>query len=724
MLFPFFWLRSTGFPFDWLERLALPASPEGQAAQDGEAAYQAHVADARRALAQLLADPLAAEAVFLSNPESLERLIALRDSDLDRVDARARQRLRLAWSYLQRFCAKNDTNSFFGPIAWGRVDAAAPEPVRLETTDPAAGWLRRRRVNVEHWVVDRLCTAISEHPELRRTLPLRFNPGCDLDGGVLRYPVGKRAQLGAEAREFMCAVLDGKREAAALAATPGAARLLSARVVGPELAVAPGVEQPLRRIEEALPSAGDAAGESLQRLVPELETMRGRFERAGLEERQDLLRRMSEALAAAGISTERARGEMYVGRFPVYEDCERNLSVGIGGSLAQLLEERLAPVMRLFRVAAECAAARLDRHYAQILESLPAEAGGFGDFLVFLRAARTEEAGRVRTDIAAEMRATLEQAWASHACADGTEQSDVSAADLEGIAEALRAATPGHGQFAGVLGVGIASPDIMLAARGLDALRRGEYRVVLGEVHPCVATALQPVALPFLDSSEDALRLADRLLAPGRMLLASSSRAYHRSQIDWPCVSNLHEIVLPGATSRCPPERQIPAGRGRLAGGGPIRFVDRATGRSEDLVTVLSTDLHRMMFSLARDVLGACLPQRLVHREIVLKRRSWSYDAARLPAPPRPAESLVDYLALRRWARAQALPRHVFLSAEDEPKPLYVDWDNPLAVDLFAKTIQRSPRIRLSEMSPAPEELWMTDARGRYCCELRMSLAV
>lgn len=728
-MFDYFWLRSTGFPFDELAVLALPSEvtlPHPTA--DDEAVFRQHTVRARADLAALLARPRAAEALLLSNPDALDRLASLGKAPERPVNARQRQRLRLGWSYLQRFHTKNDTCSFFGPLALGRIDAACPDALRLEPLDADLGPLHRRRVFFEHWAVDRLCIALNQGDHLREVLPHRLLPGCDVVDGTVRIPLGKRIPVGAETAALLEAAADGRLDAKTLDAATESARSTVSRLVSAEFAVPPGAEHPMRLIGDAVRAAGPVAELGpVREATAALEAMRQRFEVAGQEERRDLLGRMRETLTSVGVDTDRTPGRMYVGRFPVYEDCERNLAVTMGAPLAGVLRERLTPLLRIYRLVAECAAARLHAQYADILASLPTGADGLVDFLVFLSAVRGEHHQRVHDTVVTAMRTTLRSVWAELARDASADELPLTEAGLDRIEAALTAATADHGRFADVLGVGVVSPDVLLAAPDAEGVRAGDFRIVVGEVHPGVLTALQPVILPFLD--EAALTMVRQevndLLAPGRILLAGSSESYQRSRIDWPVVPNLWEVTLPGSTSRCAPDHQIPAGRGRVVvRDGLIRFLDRRSGREEDMVTVLSTDLHRVLFAMADEVVGGALPQRVLWREVEIKRRSWSFDTTDVPSAAQPAERLTDYVAFADWARTHGLPRHAFFLADTEPKPMYVDWRSPLAVDTFAKTVHQARHVRLTEMSPGPDELWLTGDGGRFCSELRLSFVI
>ncbi|MGW7410992.1 lantibiotic dehydratase [Streptomyces sp. NPDC054863] len=726
-MFTLFWLRSTGFPFDDLGSLALPSdlTPENPTAED-ERRFREHQERARGILADLLVRPDAAEALLLSNPDALDRLASLGETTSRTINAKSRQRLRLGWSYLQRFHTKNDTCSFFGPLAWGEVDAAASQALRTEPLDPNRGTLHRRQVFFEHWVVSRLCDVLSQDGRLRDVLPLVLHSGCDVLGRRVRVPLGREVLVSDDTARLLRLADEGRLDARTLDAATPSARRTATRLITTELRLAPGTEQPMRVIGDVIDSGGPADGlPAVREAVGSLETMRHEFETAGRGRRRELLDSMGRTLAALGVDTRRRQGEMYVGRFPVYEDCQRNLAVTLGEPLARSLRERLTGVLGLFRIVAECAAARLHDGYAKVHATLPRDENAAVDFPLFLQAVRSSECERLHQEVTGELREILHRTWSG--LADGAaDEVTLSPEGLTRIATALTAATPEHHRFGSVLGVGIASPDILLAARDREAIENGDFRIVVGEVHPGVLTALQPVVMPFLGEAAAAARAeADRLLAPGRILLAAGDETYQRSRIEWPVVPHLWEITLPGSTSRCPPERRIPAGRGRVVEReGLLRFLDRRSGQEEDIVTVLSTDLHRVLFALAGDVLGGVLPQRIRWQGVELKRRSWTFDTTELPTGTRSAEVWEDYAAFALWARGHGLPRHCYFLADTEPKPIYLDWRNPLAVDTFAKTVHRASRVRLTEMSPGPDELWLRTDDGRFCSELRMSFVV
>ncbi|MCW5236572.1 lantibiotic dehydratase family protein [Verminephrobacter eiseniae] len=804
----YFWIRSTGFPFDWLDRLSVlaqsPALSRHEAAlaelnriereviQATQARVPGSVAklgrkfrerlpvkvnelatelraeaapllDARDALLPILGEcepglqsdflaqlqsarenlvaflslPDAREALFLSNPEALQRIDALTERGVDHIDSRARQRIRLGWNYVQRLCAKNDTASFFGPVAWGRFVGADQPSLSVTASTP---WLSSRKTFFEHWVVLRLTQAISADPQLRDSLPISLNPGCHVEDGLLHHPIGKTRKLD----PLGTALLDAFRQAPATGLTRAAlaghlaARgfagadamallefLLSKNVLTAGFVIAPGSDRPLDQLARRLnrTAAADDAKAPWLALLANLETQRLAFETAGLDGRIAALDAMRQLLTDAGVDLSRVQGQMYVGRFPVYEDCARNLQVTLGGALAGAVKTQLQPVMALYSWLVGAVAVRLHDRYLLCWQALQAAAQTEQeqgvDFLSFLSQLMREDPKKPVTD---EIRSMLRRSWAEiTAQHKDTAEVSLTAADLGRLLQRLDGLEPRVAQCQ-VLCKDVHSPDFMLAARSLEAVERGDYRIVIGEVHPAVHTVSQPVAQPFCPYAREIAQEVQDLLAPRTLVVADSPETYQRSHIDWLDVPALMQVVLPNGGGHVAAERMLPSGRGRVVlQDGALVYRERQSGIEQDLLTVLPSDMHRVCFALAGELIGQAEDRRLTVGRLILKRRSWYVTGDLLPQGGEPGETLAGYLAWRSWAAGVGLPRHAFVKCESEPKPVYIDFCNPFALDLLASLAKKKEPMRFSEMRPAPDELWLMDDRGRYCAEFRTS---
>lgn len=106
--------------------------------------------------------------------------------------------------------------------------------------------------------------------------------------------------------------------------------------------------------------------------------------------------------------------------------------------------------------------------------------------------------------------------------------------------------------------------------------------------------------------------------------------------------------------------------------------------------------------------------------EVVVAREAWRVGTEAL-AWASSSDAKERFLGASAWALSQGFPRFVFLRSPAEVKPIYVDFESPTLVDLMCKFLRGARAVVLTEMLPAPDEVWLGDAEGqRYVCELRM----
>jgi hypothetical protein len=116
--------------------------------------------DEAERLAAVAAEPMFGEAVTWQNRAAYANAVAKVASRSPTKPSRARQREEVVASYWQRYCAKNDTIGFFGPLAWGRFADDGPAlAVR------SGALVARRDVHFEAWAVQALAAALD--PEMR-----------------------------------------------------------------------------------------------------------------------------------------------------------------------------------------------------------------------------------------------------------------------------------------------------------------------------------------------------------------------------------------------------------------------------------------------------------------------------------------------------------------------------------------------------------------------------
>jgi Lantibiotic dehydratase, N terminus len=116
--------------------------------------------DEQARLRDIAADPAFREAVAWQNRDVLASAV---DGLLDARGAPSKDRRReeIVARYWQRYCAKNDTIGFFGPLAWGELRDDGPA-----LTQHSRGLVRERTVHMETWCLERFLQAFTDDPWL------------------------------------------------------------------------------------------------------------------------------------------------------------------------------------------------------------------------------------------------------------------------------------------------------------------------------------------------------------------------------------------------------------------------------------------------------------------------------------------------------------------------------------------------------------------------------
>src|SRR6185437_7630076 len=216
-------LRAAGFEVGLLSGLGDPGLAEladtalrhDDAQADYRAEFPAAVGRLSAALHRAAGLPALREAVAWQNRHALatgiDPLLRSGPAPAGR-NTKHRQHEALLASYLQRYCAKNDTIGFFGPVSWSTLaDGPAFEVQRSGDEGPVSA----RACYLEGWAVR---AVLAEHQAaLRPWLVPRRMPFLDVQADHLLLPLAPPVPL----RPVEAAVLiacDGLRDARAVAA--------------------------------------------------------------------------------------------------------------------------------------------------------------------------------------------------------------------------------------------------------------------------------------------------------------------------------------------------------------------------------------------------------------------------------------------------------------------------------------------------------------------------
>jgi hypothetical protein len=679
---------------------------------------------ARRRLRELVSDEAVREAVLWQSPHALTGIDALLADGLPVARNHwVRKYEHLAAMYLQRLCAKNDTISYFGPSLILPVQEGETAIDHV----PADTLIARRELYFEHWAMAELARAAAADPALRPHLRPRRAPTMWLDGDVLCHPINRRSELPPSYAQLL-RVCDGTRSIDELAAQlcdgteqgfddraeleEALDELASNQVLLVDLPLPTGNFHPERSLREALAALPVAVvAPWIERLDALEDAARSLAGARGLADRRAHLAALNERFATAtGAAASRAAGKVYGARAIVYEDATRAArSIGIGRPLL----ERIARPLELLYASASWytaeVAARVHAHCDQVYASLASAPGTPVDYLCFWSAVENTLSGAIVPSVQAEVhrrwRELLGEAIRPGAPPVVRRWEELAPA----VSERFPDTRPGWPQAR------FMSPDLMIAARDPEAIRRGDYTVVLGEIHVAFSSVCYPLNTKLSDE-EPALARALHDDAPGLIAPTLAAEAFHRAAYFFLDDERLRELELGTTRSRLPRSRVLEIGS-LLVVQEEGRLVVRARGQTASVPFVALLDHFLTVSSLNFSLLGGAphIP-RITVDGVVLSREKWRVE------PPREEPGVEPLLSVRRWARGHGLPRRFFVKLPDEVKPFLVDLDNPFLVELFLKLAHAAEQVSASEMLPGPDELWLADDQGgRYTSELRMT---
>jgi hypothetical protein len=734
-------LRSAGFPFDGVLAFSTPELAE---AIDGPG-LAAELEGARAAAAERMAvavhrvvtDPAFQEALLWQNRTAFLASFGLPPrlgGDARARTKRWRRREELVARYWQRYCTKNDTIGFFGPAGWAQLRLTGP-PTAVA---PGPRLTASRRASLELWCLDAVCDALTERLGLRPHLAPARAPAATLEGRDVRMPGRPRIAL-TEAEAVLLAACDGSspasqlvlavlaRPATGLRSEADGYRLLEglARrdLISWELRVVP-CPQPEQRLCEALSRLpADLAAPAVAALQ-ELDAHRERAEAAeGPEALDRALAGLDEAFVRqTGGGARRRPGETYAGRTVAYLDCRRDVRVELGPEVMRDLARPIAVLLR----SARWLTSEVRRAYEEALcglhRQLVAATGSprvpMAELWFWSQGLFFGASERPVDTVLREFVCRWEAVLGLDARTSANRRLEHAVADVEAAASSAFAA-----ERRGWPAARYHSLDLLPAADGPDGLRAGRVPVVLGELHVSWNTIAVGVLQAAHPEPGAMARWAELDLPEPRVRLELPR--------GWPRFGNrTADLVHP------PSELRVAfAPAPRPPGVRTLALADLTVEESEGRLVATAGDGSRLdAVDLYGDLLSTVVvdafkgltaarhrPRTSIGRLVVL-RESWTFEAGDLELSS--ARGEIDrFTSARRWARAEGLPRFVFVRTPNEPKPWFADLESVAFVNLLGGAVRRagSGPVHVSEMLPGPGELWLPDAAGRrYCSELRV----
>jgi len=635
------------------------------------------------ALAAQVRKPEVQEAVFLSNPDVYRNMLLPYLIRRGPLNARWRRTRRQLYGYLQRFCAKSETVSFFGPMAYGYVRPGDGVAVRRDRP-------RRREVFLSAWAARELAAAIAADRRLRTVLPFRrtgLPPDDKADEGIVAA-----AGDGAALPEIARATGGGIRETAV-----ALSRLVARGAVEFGVAPAPDDAYPLQSMLSSLSELrSPSAAAHWIGVLSRVKYLLARLRDAPFPERIPLIGELESVFTdATGRPARRGAGAVYADRAVFFEECSSPFEVIVGERVARRWQREITAALELSathgaRAQAEArrlvgtaiprgSAMTLQEYAERLAPRFGADGSNFTAGYV-----PTYPAGAAGAQVRELLDAAGQLPGDRYALVDIC----LAAADPRDLGEAPVVFSRCHhhlltdGWLAAMAGdrheFGAAAAAWVKAHPGLVAVdtgrrNKGYYRfpgtriALRAPSHADVAGVLRPEQVT-VARDDSGLRLTAGDGTELTLYLPLSDYVTH------PPLAALSDPQVTHAVF------DGPGGEGQGGGG------------QTPAVYAGSALYQRRRLTITPDTLSGLPP------------------AAR-------------FLALRRLHRGAGTGRFIFCRSDTERKPYLIDLESVLAADLIAHVAGHAATLTAEEMAPDPGQLWLRDTDGnRYACELRMQV--
>jgi Lantibiotic dehydratase, N terminus len=641
--------------------------------------------------------------------------------------------------YLQRYCVKNDTIGFFGPVGWAKlVSQGTSLSVR-----PGANFLELRNVGFESWCIESLAEALSKNKAILPWLAPSRMPFIRIEGNTLYVPMQAPSEISA-AHAALLQACNGKQTALEIAVClqkEFASEISSKEEIyqilehlqsigliswNLEIPVQPNAEQILRstlmqigdetlrtttlealeKIEIARSAIASAAGDSqrLDRAMEDLETVFTNL---------------------TGMETTRGDGQTYAGRTLVYEDCRRDLKAEIGYELIEPLSQPLSLLLTSARWLTYQTAIIYRQVFKELYSELVQKIGSPSvDASIFWQQAEPllmDEKIRPYNQVLS----MFQKRWAE-VLSISEEQRRINYTSEELLLAVQEAFTAPH---AGWRTARYHSPDVLIDAPNIEAIKRGDYQFVLGELHFAVNPLLNPLWYLQHPKPQELLSYYEQDF-PEPFLVPVPHKQWSRLTTRNPLVVALPKdflLLVFSDASGLPQSQVVPIGELVVEDINNELVVRSRDGKLQfDIIEAFDSILTSLVIDSFKIFAQVPHLPRITIDCLVVQRESWGFLPTSIPFAELDTEE-ERFVAVRRWANDHGMPRHVFVKSPIEVKPFYVDFDSPIYVDILAKTIRKSIKdnpsslITFTEMLPAHDGFWLPDTLDqRYTSELRM----
>ncbi len=729
-----------GVPFDVLEQLATPAtiavarrlvssSNENQIADSVPLLQQSLEEELRSARGNLLKSAKAILPDYLVFGEGgirelFKKLVAGFPSDLTRRNAKAGDRERHLLLYLQRVCAKNDTFSTFGPSAWVQAKAGACFQLKF-----ASNTIKRDGF-LERWTAYAVAAALNADPAIKAELSPRLHPSGRIDEGTfVFYDTGNNVALDRQAQETLMRC-DGRTPAHSLGVRPEILeKYASEGMVRWEVEV-PRLESHafdvlVRDIAQWRDGVPRDRWLSVLRPIASLPKLFA--EAPDPIARLEVMKGAKQMLNDVGVAEKTSQRFLYNAANPIGEDCSRECAFTIGEELVDEVADEAEAWIDFWRDSYAYVASRVAAGLRGLFQNASVKDGAI-PLPAFLRYCETQKMSLTGHGLVAlahvaflEVKSAFQKSL--EARTDAAEWK-LTSTECHIVRNKFEYSKFDEYTFP--------SADLQISASSVDHVNRGDYEWVLAELHPPIAMLHHCMYWDCPDKELFARALASTTSGQPNFFygFAPADFTAHTTVRQFDVIPELSYFVAsePGNKNwRIVPPAETEVFINEANGDVALRkCASREYLGSFARYWIIPLGFHPFYFGRAPHM------PRLRCGKVIVQRESWTVAADELGPGNFTGVSRDLVLAIERLRATRKLPRFVYIrpteqalrrsgaeGRDKDTKPVFIDFESYLFIEIFHRWLTKAGEVEVTEMLPDPDHLLWQEADGRRTFELR-----